>query len=481
MDELSPSCLDIAEAVPVAAADAPTDGELLDRFRLGGDREALATLLARHAEGLGGLARRITRDADLADDALQQAVLVLLDRRRAGRLGPVAEVRPWLMTIVANVGRNLLRTEARSRRRADAAPLPAPSPGPALDADERGQVQALLADLHPRQRLAIELHVVDGLPHAEVAAALACDPRTAGRLVERGLEHLRLLLTRRGLALSAVAALALLPRATTATDSATVLTRTATTAVLPPKAAFGGLAAAALVAAAALGAGTAVALQQRSPAAPAPIAPAPAAPAMAPPAPGRRVVFDEDFSTQDRWVLRELVPYRHAGTIAWQRIALAAPLAQLVSDPEIPGHVLELDPTTIGTNALLLEVARSALPDGLLGRSPWQVRVRLCYLPLADAPLPDDLPRGWHEEVWQVDTLEQTPRFDGVGGERHAPRPRALNDDAVHIIQRMRVFPDGRVEALPREVSQLAGVRHTTLIKLRGARVRLERVLITAD
>jgi RNA polymerase sigma-70 factor (ECF subfamily) len=47
-------------------------------------------------------------------------------------------------------------------------------------------IKAALAQLPPRQRLALALHYVAGLTDSEIAAALGCGRGTAGSLLSRG-------------------------------------------------------------------------------------------------------------------------------------------------------------------------------------------------------------------------------------------------------------------------------------------------------
>jgi RNA polymerase sigma-70 factor (ECF subfamily) len=52
------------------------------------------------------------------------------------------------------------------------------------------------------QRDALRLRVIDGLPYAEVAEQLGCDPAAARQRVSRGLRAMGLALQRRGLTLA---------------------------------------------------------------------------------------------------------------------------------------------------------------------------------------------------------------------------------------------------------------------------------------
>jgi hypothetical protein len=319
--------------------------------------------------------------------------------------------------------------------------------------------------------------------NAEVAAALACNRRTAGRLIERGLDHVRLLLTRCGVTCSAVAALVLLPSDTAAGD-AVVLTRCARPAALPLATAASVSLLTAAVAGLLLGAVAAVVLMRPPTVAPVPVA-VPGAPDPAVvtlPTPRRQVLIDEDFTRLDRWQVWQSVSLSKPQQMPddmFRTVPTAAPLAHLVDDAELPGRVLELDPTTADTGELRLNARRELRARDLMGDAPCQVRLRLRYLPLGDGVVPATVPAGWHDEVWQVEPMHLLPPFLGLGD---APREAAPAGTRFHVVQRFRRHADGRVEVLPSERAEdnWASCQMTVVIA-RALRVRIARVVVTAD
>ncbi|WP_243713300.1 RNA polymerase sigma factor [Actinomadura sp. 6K520] len=113
----------------------------------------------------------------------------------------VAALRPraWLLTILANVWRNSLRSAAR---RPQAGPLeeapdpPDPGEGVADAAARREtgrELAALLARLPHDQRAAVVLRHVTDLPVAEIAAVLGMPEGTVKSHISRGLARLRVL------------------------------------------------------------------------------------------------------------------------------------------------------------------------------------------------------------------------------------------------------------------------------------------------
>ena len=139
-----------------------------------GDREAFGALVERHQAAVRRLTRAVTGDAHDADDAAQDAFLSALDR--IDTYDASRPFGPWLMRIAANASIDLVRR--RAVRRADALDERAPSRGrsPASDAEAaeiRAKLNAALAQLPERQRVAVTLFDVEGYSHAEIAAVLA--------------------------------------------------------------------------------------------------------------------------------------------------------------------------------------------------------------------------------------------------------------------------------------------------------------------
>jgi RNA polymerase sigma-70 factor (ECF subfamily) len=109
-------------------------------------------------------ARALTRDAETADDLVQDTLVRAL---RSEHLFHGGEVRSWLYTILTNLNRNRLRSLARR---------PALSPiddndAPDMAGPEAGgrDIERALATLVEDQRAALLLVVLEGLSYREVA------------------------------------------------------------------------------------------------------------------------------------------------------------------------------------------------------------------------------------------------------------------------------------------------------------------------
>lgn len=124
-------------------------------FRLG--VQAAIPALRRYA-------RALTRDAETADDLVQDTLVRAL---RSQHLFHGGEVRSWLYTILTNLNRNRLRSLAR---RPSLSPID-DNDAPDMAGPEAGgrDIQRALAGLVEEQRAALLLVVLEGLTYREVA------------------------------------------------------------------------------------------------------------------------------------------------------------------------------------------------------------------------------------------------------------------------------------------------------------------------
>ncbi|MDF1602151.1 RNA polymerase sigma factor [Nocardioides sp. YIM 152315] len=173
----------------------PDDAELLARVR-GGDRDAYAELVGRHAPIALRTAALLGAGAD-AEDVVQEAFVkayAALDRFRPG-----APFRPWLLRIVANEARNLHRStsrrSARERQWERAAPLLLSRPDdPAESVLSRERQDALvrgLAGLSPHHRQVVTCRYLLDLDEAETATVLGWPRGTVKSRLHRALARLR--------------------------------------------------------------------------------------------------------------------------------------------------------------------------------------------------------------------------------------------------------------------------------------------------
>jgi RNA polymerase sigma-70 factor (ECF subfamily) len=149
-----------------------TDAELATRAAAG-DGDAFGELVTRHAQTARRVARTLTTDPSDADDAVQEGLLAAW--RAIDRYDPARPFRPWLLRIVLNAARDLLRRRKVRRAEALSATHPSTEPDPERHARRamlRERLEEALRTLPERQRVAVTLFDAEGYAHAEIAALL---------------------------------------------------------------------------------------------------------------------------------------------------------------------------------------------------------------------------------------------------------------------------------------------------------------------
>lgn len=156
----------------MSGSPTPDDGELVRRARRG-DERAFGLLVQKYGRAAYAVAYSVTGRREEAEDAAQESFLVALQRLEECR--SPERFAGWLMTIVRNRSRNLVRRE--SLRETDPVPLSASTRLPTPDRDaERSELQAVLRDaldkLPEVQREIVLLHDLEGWKHREIADRL---------------------------------------------------------------------------------------------------------------------------------------------------------------------------------------------------------------------------------------------------------------------------------------------------------------------
>ena len=159
---------------------------------------AFATFVEHHQDLVYGVARRLSRTAADAEDLSQEAFLRAY--RALGTYEParIRELRPrgWLASITLNLTRNQARGAKPATADLDAAAEPQNPSGDRPEAiAERREANrywaALIGELPPRMRTAVQLRHVDGLSYPELADALDRPIGTVKSDVHRGVQLLR--------------------------------------------------------------------------------------------------------------------------------------------------------------------------------------------------------------------------------------------------------------------------------------------------
>jgi RNA polymerase sigma-70 factor (ECF subfamily) len=160
------------------AVESQGDGELVRRVRRG-DESAFGVLVERYQRAAYAVAYSVTGRHEDAEDAAQESFLVAL--RRLEECRSPERFAGWLMTIVRNRARNLVRRE--SLRETDQVPAGASSGTPTPDRvtetrELRGLLREALAGLPEMQREIVLLHDLEGWKHREIAERLGLPPGT---------------------------------------------------------------------------------------------------------------------------------------------------------------------------------------------------------------------------------------------------------------------------------------------------------------
>jgi RNA polymerase sigma factor (sigma-70 family) len=194
----------VPEALEPGVSEAPDPRDAADVAAvLAGERERFRGLVERHGPRVYDLARRLTRDAHLAEDVVQHAFARAFEA--LARYDPARPFRHWLLRIATNLCRNLHarrshRRETTGGRGDDDAPFDPPErtpmdPAAALETEvpvaRAASLRAAVDALPERYRLAIVLHHLHGLPLEEVGAILGVPVATVKTHLFRGREALK--------------------------------------------------------------------------------------------------------------------------------------------------------------------------------------------------------------------------------------------------------------------------------------------------
>jgi RNA polymerase sigma-70 factor (ECF subfamily) len=169
--------------------------DLVERAR-SGDREAFGQLAGAEVDRLVAIARLILRDPDLAEDAVQEALVRCW--RQLPRLRDVDRFDGWLYRILVNAAAD----ESKRRRRFEAT-VQVMHVEPAIGDDvqvivDRAQLEQGFRRLSIDHRAVVVLHHYLGLPLTEIAATLGIPTGTAKSRYHYAMSALRAALEAEG-------------------------------------------------------------------------------------------------------------------------------------------------------------------------------------------------------------------------------------------------------------------------------------------
>lgn len=177
----------------------PHDAVLLARIQAGDDH-ALGAIYDQHAGLVFGLARRVTRDEQLARDITQDVFTYLWEL--PGRVDLArGSLRAYLAVVTHRRAVDEVRRSERRSRTETAIAHNALDDGPedgvveeATQTWRNGRLAAGLAELPDEQRTAVKLAYYDGLTYKQIAIALDIPEGTAKSRLRLAMNRLRTLL-----------------------------------------------------------------------------------------------------------------------------------------------------------------------------------------------------------------------------------------------------------------------------------------------
>jgi len=182
--------------------DAPSDLELVERYRATGDPAHLGELYQRYVHLAFGVSLRYLRNREDAEDAVMEVYEHLAS---ALRRHEVQNFKSWLYSVVANHCRMTLRRRKSAPLAVEASEellevllARAPAASEEDDADERLAVlPQALARLGEGQRRCIELFYLEDRSYAEVASLTGYALNEVKSHIQNGKRNLKLQLAGR--------------------------------------------------------------------------------------------------------------------------------------------------------------------------------------------------------------------------------------------------------------------------------------------
>jgi RNA polymerase sigma factor (sigma-70 family) len=178
---------------PASATDGTAEAQLAAAIArcAAGDRAAMRVIYDIEAPRMVGVARRILRRQDLAEEAVQDTFMRVW--RAARSFDPArGSARTWLYAILRNCAIGILRDEGRFESDPDIGEDAAPATENALARlPETSALRRCLERLDAQRRAVVVLAYVHGLSHGELAGKLGVPLGTVKSWVRRSLISLQ--------------------------------------------------------------------------------------------------------------------------------------------------------------------------------------------------------------------------------------------------------------------------------------------------
>lgn len=170
-----------------------SDADLVSRARAG-DEEAFERLVRAHQETVFRLAYLLSGDADEASDVAQETFVAA--HRALSHFDTTRALRPWLLSIAANLAHNRRRSLRRYLSALHKLPLLDPVVVPSTEAQAAAHMEAeslwhAVRQLRASDQQIIYLRYYLGLSVEETSHSLNIEPGTVKSRLSRALKRLR--------------------------------------------------------------------------------------------------------------------------------------------------------------------------------------------------------------------------------------------------------------------------------------------------
>jgi RNA polymerase sigma-70 factor, ECF subfamily len=192
----NPGLVFLTILTPASERETPRDTALMRRL-LQRDVSAFEEIYDRHSRMVYALVYRILRQAGSAEEVVQEVFLQVWRHVAQFDLERGA-FQPWLLAMARNRALDQLRLKSERQRRreeqSDELPPQISLPDYEKQLDDKRQaerVRALMGELNPRQKQAIEMAYFEGLSHSEIASTLKEPLGTVKSWIRNGLLRLK--------------------------------------------------------------------------------------------------------------------------------------------------------------------------------------------------------------------------------------------------------------------------------------------------
>ncbi len=162
--------------------------ELVERARRG-DRDAFGQLAAGEVDRLHAIARLILRDSDLAEDAVQEALVSCW--RQLPKLRDVERFDGWLYRILVHAANDEYGRRRRHQATVQTIRIEPAAGDTARDVVDRDALESAFRRLSIDHRAVVVLHQYEGRPLPEVATMLGIPLGTAKSRFHHAMSALR--------------------------------------------------------------------------------------------------------------------------------------------------------------------------------------------------------------------------------------------------------------------------------------------------